>query len=178
MTSNETIALILASLSSMMAAQGFAIDVQSAYQPTNQGTQLAPYLALNLASSRRYGYPQKSEKYIQATGVIEHTETWWLEEIHQVTAYCISNPKDTTSPTAYTYATVAAAIMQSDVFRKTLLNNGIGFQRITDIRTPFFNDDLDRFEIYPSFDFVLTRQESLVYTVPVIQSVDVEIDRV
>ena len=178
MTSNETIALVIQSLSSMMAAQGFAIDVQAAYQPTSQGTQLAPFITVNYVSSRRYGHPQKTERYVQETGVIEHVETYWLEETYQITAYAISTPTDVSAPTAYSYATVSAAILQSDACRKALLNKGVGLQRITDIRTPFFNDDLDRFEIYPSFDLVLTRQESLIYTVPVVASVDVEIDRV
>lgn len=178
MTQNETLSLLLSTLSGMMAAQGYPVDVQAAFQPTKQGTQAAPYIALHTVTARRYGHPQITEQYNPATYHFDRVETYWLEETYQITAFCISDPQNIAAPTAYTYATRAAAILQSAQARRILSANGVGFQRITEIRTPYFTDDRERNEMAPSFDLVLTRQESLTYSVPVIADAEIDINRV
>lgn len=178
MTQNETIALILSTIANMMAAQGYPVDTQTAYQPTGQGTQVAPYVALHTVASRRYGYPEAVDTYNPATAAFDRTETYWLEETYQVTAIAIADPRNPSAPTSYTYATRAAACLQSDQARRILLANGVGFLRISEVRTPYFRDDRDRNEMAPSFDFVVTRQEFLNYSVPVIVDAEIDIHRV
>lgn len=182
MTANETLALIISTISTMMTQVGYPISVQSAYQPTQQGTQFSPFIAINYVSGRRYGYPQVTEKVVidntNGSMSMERIETYWLEEVYQITAYAIASPNDIASPTAYTYATRAAAILQSAQARTILLNNGAGFIRISEIRTPFFDDERGRNEMSPSFDFTVSRQEQLIYSVPIVTALDVNLQRV
>lgn len=178
MTANETAAILLSTLANMMAAQGYPVNVQASFQPTKQGAQSGAFLSVFMASARRYGHPQITEQYNPATYAFDRVETYWLEETYQITAFCISDPQNIAAPTAYTYATRAAAILQSAQARQILSANGVGFQRITEIRTPYFVDDRERNELAPSFDLVTTRQESLIYSVPVIADAEIDINRV
>lgn len=178
MTSNEAFALILSTLSTLMSQQGYAISVQASYQPTQQGTQNGPFIAVNYISSRRYGYPQVTEKINAETGTIDRVESYWLEEVFQIGAYAIPSPTDIASPTAYTYAARAAAVLQSQQARNILLKQGVGFIRISEIRMPFFEDERGRNELTPSFDFTVSRQEQLIYSVPIVVDLSVDIKRV
>lgn len=182
MTANETLALIISTLSNMMRQINYPITVQSAFQPTQQGTQIAPFLAVNYVSGRRYGYPQVTEQVVtdinNGAMSMERKENYWLEEVYQITAYAIASPNDINSPTAYTYATRAAAVLQSAQARKILLDNGAGFIRISEIRTPYFEDERGRNELSPSFDFTVSRQEQLIYSVPIVTALDVNLQRV
>lgn len=182
MTANETLALIISTLGTMMGQLGYPIAVQSAYQPTQQGTQAAPFLAVNYISSRRYGYPQVQENVVvdnnNGTMTMSRVETYWLEEVYQIAAYAIPSPTDITSPNAYTYAARAAAVLQSAQARKILLDSGAGFIRISEIRTPYFEDERGRNELSPSFDFTVSRQEQLIYSVPIVTALDVNLQRV
>lgn len=178
MTANETMALIISTLTTMMAQQGYPIAIQQSYQPTQQGAPIGPFVTVNYVSSRRYGYPQVLEQINQEAQTVDRTEIYWLEETYQITAFVTANPADISSPTAYTYATRAAAVLQSQQARNILLSNGIGFQRIIDIRTPYFQDDRDRQQLAPSFDLVVTRQEMLIYSVPIVAAFELQINRV
>lgn len=178
MTPNETLALLIQSLSNGMTMVGYPISVLSSFQPTTQGTPVEPYLAITCAASRRYGYPQVLQDYNEATDMFDRVETYWLEETYQVTAYAISNPADVASPTAYVYATRAAAVLQSALLRGILLGVGVGFIRITDIRTPYFVNDRGQHEMTPSFDYTISRKEELVYSIPALSGAGVNIQRV
>lgn len=178
MTANETLAILISAVSTIMAQTGMPVDVQAAFQPTNQGTQVAPFIAIHYVSSRRYGFPQVVETYNASTTSFDRVESYILEETYQFTAYAMADPANTTPPTAYDYAKRAAAVLQSAQLRGILLKYGIGFQRVTDIRTPFFIDDRERQEMSPSFDFTITREETVNYSVPVVVDTEIDIHRV
>ncbi len=71
-----------------------------------------------------------------------------------------------------------AAIIQSDSARKTLLMQGVGILRVTDVRNPYFTDDKDNFEASPSFDFVLTHRQTRMSTDPIIDTYQADITNV
>lgn len=176
MTPNETYQLLIASLSAQMQQVGYGIHVQSAYQTTQQGVIEQPFLAVSYVSSRRYGWPSVVERLNTDTNHFDRVEEYWLEEVYQIAAYAIPTP--TMPNAAYVHAARAAAVLQSQQMRKTLLDHEIGFTRIDQIRMPYNENEMGRNELSPSFDFSITRKEQLVYSIPIVNDLGIDINRV
>lgn len=154
------------------------LGVKQAEQPVQQGTPTGPTIFMTLVDQHRYGTPQRTDEWDEQAEVMRHTESQWYESHFQLNALSTQNPKDAAQLTAGDLLNYAAYILQSDAGRQALREDGLGIERVTDVRNPKFQDDRDRFEASPSFDFVLTHKQIVVSEVPVLQSTELRITRV
>lgn len=178
MTDNDLIKLILTILNAGFAAQGLTVTVRQSFQPTKQGIYNGAQVFFTKISDVRYGYLNRKDVYNADISQFDHVESQKYESTFQVNALCIQDPANINSLTASDYVNLAASIMQSDYARSVLMASNIGILRITAVRNPQFVDDKDRFEASPSFDFTLTYNRDLNFTVPVVESSEYNIARV
>ncbi len=137
-----------------------AVIAQS-YNPTTQGPPLAPVVLFTKIFSRRYGTQGRKYVYNPGSGDFTKTETWYVADTYQINSLMNQDPVDDSSLNAYDVVGTCAGILQTSETRQTLLAQGIGIRRITDLQTPGSLDDSDRYNMDVSFDFVLTYQNTL-----------------
>lgn len=173
---NALIQIFLPILQSGLIAAGFATAiVKQSNQPTQQGANTVPTCYFFKVADKRYGYLGRYDKWDVISSQMVHTENQYFESTWQVGALVLQNPKDLTIPTASDLVNEAAWIMQSDATRQTLNTNGIGILRISDIVNPYFRDDRDNFEAFPSFDFTLVYEQQRIIQDPIITDYDIDI---
>lgn len=182
MFDNPLISLVFSVFSAGFIAMGYtgptAIAFAQNFQPTAQGVNTQNTVYLNKLGDHRYGYLERTNVWDQDAQTMIHTETQFYETMFQINALAIQDAANVNSLTASDIVNLAAAILQSDASRATLIAAGVNILRITDVRNPYFMDDKDRFEADPSFDFTLEHEQVIVSTAPFITDIVVNIDRV
>lgn len=189
MTDYEIFNAVIATLNAgLQAVAVTGVVVQQAYQPKVTGRPKVPALLLSCQPAHRFGYVKREDKWDDARTIFTHTETQWWERTFQCDGY--TPPKDPPAPgvdappgppwgfTANDLAMRGSSILQSDAGRHSLRVAGLGIERITDVRQPYFKNEQDQFESSPSFDFVLTYKQVDVTTTPRVEKIAVKIDRV
>lgn len=160
MLDNQLIAIFRPIILAGLSALGYSsVEVVGAGQPTLEGVPTGPTIFYLKTGDHRYGYLKRKTVYNPNTNVLDHIEIQHYETTFQVNALALQNPATPSAPTASDFVNMVAAIMQSDSTRVTLQQNSIGIYRITDVRNPYFVDDIDVFEASPSFDFTLTHKQ-------------------
>lgn len=184
MTESDLYTLVIMTITAGLATLnlGGAVDVRQAYQPRIEGAPEGAAILLSNVSTRRYGFVRRQDDWRDdlIPPVMRHTETQAMQVRLQCNALSPPDPPPADLP-AYTAADLvnyAAAILQGDAGRLQLQAQGVGIERITDIRQPYFKDDRDQFEASPSFDFVLDFNWSLVTDTPIVDATELRIVRV
>lgn len=155
------------------------VTLKQANQPTQQGINLtSPAVYFYKIGDRRYGHVYRNDKWDPVSSTMIHTETQQYETTFQISSLVLQDPTNTSAYTASDLVNSVAQIMQSSNTIQTLWDNNIGILRITDIRNPYFVDDRDQFEASPSFDFVLTHEQTSTIVDPVIDFTVLNINRV
>jgi hypothetical protein len=176
MLDNQLIILIIGIINAQKSAAGIStVAVKQAYQPTKQGANTQSTAYLFKVGGRRVGSPSRFDKWDSLLGTMTHTETQAYETTFQISALAIQDPSNTASKTASDILDAIAYILQSSTTLATLQENGVGMQRVTDVRNPYFEDDHEQFEASPSFDFVLTHKQVVTSVTPVVQSNEFQI---
>jgi E217 gateway protein gp29 len=179
MTENELIRLFLPIINAGLVADGFSgVTVKQSNQPTLQGANTNPTVYFYKLFDKRYGFLRRDSAWNASTQVMTHTETQMYETSFQVGAMVSQDPNTPDQYTASDLVNEVSAIMQSDATRGTLVASNVGILRVTEVRNPYFQDDHDKFEAFPSFDFTLTHRQTRVGTDPVVESVEFGIYRV
>ena len=145
-----------------------AVKVQQNYQPHQQGTPLQPVVALHKLSNTRYGFPLIQDKWNIPLQRMEHTEEEVIENIYQVNTLVIQDPSDTEQVTSSDLCNIVAEILQSAKGNKYLHDNGLNVYRIQPITNVYFQDDRDRQEASPSFDFTLQHKTTTISLSPIV----------
>lgn len=176
MLDNQIIALVVQILIAGEATAGIAgTPIAAAFQPSRQGVNTPPTAFIFKIADHRYGYIQRSDKWDANNQQMVHTETQQYETTFQISALATQNPATPTQLTASDICNLCAAILQSDAAIATFEAQGVGIERVTDVRNPYFLDDRNQFEANPSFDFVLTHKQIITSTTPIVQSTEIEI---
>jgi len=198
MLDNQLIALVIAQINAGFSRLGFSVAVKQSYQPTRQGVNAGPTLYLHKLYDERMGSVGVSEQWIgssvaaeddtvvtaenateiqgdNANGFMQHTETQQYVTYFQATALSVQDPSNINSLTASDIANYAVSILQGTAFVSAIEAQGVGILKVGQIRNPYFDDDRQRFEASPSFDFGLTHKQIIVTTVPVITTTDYQI---
>ena len=174
MLDNALIALVINTLIAGEAIAGISgTPVKQAFQPTAQGANSQPTAYLHKLFDRRYGFLGRSD--IWDSTQIVHTETQQYETTFQLSVLATQNPATPNQYTASDICNLCAAILQSSVSVASLQAQGVGIERITDVRNPSFLDDREQFEYSPNFDFVLTHKQIITSTTPILQSEELAI---
>ena len=107
-----------------------------------------------------------------------HTENQKYETTFQLSVLATQFPATPTQYTASDICNLCAAILQSSVAIQAFEAQGVGIERVTDVRNPYFTDDRGQFEASPSFDYVLTHNQTITSTTPIISETVLQIDEV
>lgn len=179
MLDNELIIKVRTAILAGEAAAGITgTPIKQAFQPTNQGVNTVPTAYFHVVSHQRVGYVHRSDVWNELTSKMIHTETQQYATTMQISALSTQNPALTNQKTAADILNLIAYILQSSVTIQALQNDGIGIQRIMDVRNPPFIDDRGRYEYAPNFDFVLTHKQVIITETPVLESTEFQILRV
>ena len=179
MNDNQVIIIVIGILNAALIDQGVTgVIVQQGYQPTPEGVPEQDVIILHKVLSHRYGHPGESDKFNEVTGVFDHKDIFWRDVTWQVNARAQQDPSDMTSMTASDLIDLVADILQLPSTRQSLLNSGIGIDRIADANPSYERNEKDRFEQVPSFDFVLTYQKIYNSTVQSVKRYELNNSRV
>lgn len=167
MLDNQLIALIIKTIIDQENAVGISgTPIKQAFQPTQQGVDTAPAAYLYKIGDKRIGLPQRSDTFRpdhpdnpQGPGIMIHTEVQQYQTTFQISALSTQDPANTAQYTASDILNFIAYILQSGPTVQILANNGVGMLNVMDIRNPYFEDDRQRHEASPSFDFILTHKQ-------------------
>lgn len=169
LTDNDLIRMFLPIINAGLIADGFTgVTVMQSNQPTQQGTPTAPTVFFFKVGNKRYGFPWWGDMWDPVHSVEVHTEIQYWETTFQISALTLQRPYNTYSYTASDLVNEVCWIMQCADTVEKLIAQGVGVLRVSEIRNPYFTDDMDNFEASPSFDFVLTYTNTRVNNVPVI----------
>jgi hypothetical protein len=149
--------------------------IAAAFQPTRQGVNTQPTAYIYKIGDRRYGSLRRSDCWNIDTSKMVHTEEQQYETTFQLSALATQNPSTPVQYTASDICNLCAAILQSSVAIQTFEANGVGIERVTDVRNPYFDDDRAQNEANPSFDYCLTHKQKITSTTPIISSTTVDV---
>lgn len=176
MLDNQLIALIISTIIAGETVANIAgTPIKQAFQPTQQGVNTVPTAYIFKVGDRRVGYPYKADIWDTDNEVMVHTELQQYETTFQISALATQNPATPSAYTASDILNLIAYILQSDTTIVTLEAQGVGIERIADVRNPYFLDDKQRNEASPSMDFVLTHKQIISSTSPIITKTEFQI---
>ena len=176
MLDNALITLIIQTLIAGESVAGIpGTPIAQAFQPTNQGVNTAPTAFIYKISDRRYGFTGTSDVWNPDTSTMDHVETQTYETTFQLSTLATQYPQTPMQYTASDIANLCAAIIQSDLAIATFQAQGVGIERVTDVRNPYFNDDRGQNEANPSFDFTMTHHQIITSSAPILQSVAIKL---
>lgn len=180
MNDKQIAALLMSELLPRMQAQPDLAGVLLArkYQPRQHGATTGPIVYFFKVGDHNHGSPQREDFYNEAGVIFDQTQRQLVETTYQLAAWVPQNPADVAALTESDVLNIVSAIMQSDALIAAFRAAGVGIQRVTDIRNPYFVDERDRFEAEPSFDIVLTHYRNLVSTTPRVETYEANIHRV
>lgn len=169
MNDNQLIQIFLPLINSGLVALGYyGVLVSQNYQPTMQGSSTGPVVYFFKVGNHRYGFLNRKDEWDPINNVMTHTESFFQESQFQVSALVTQDPTNVDTYTASDLCNAVAEIMQSDVVWEALQEQDVGIYRITDVRNPYFIDERDRYEAFPSFDFTLTYNNINITQSPII----------
>lgn len=177
-TDNQLIRLIGDILVAGFASQGVTPvpAIRQAYQPTQQGAQSGPACYLFKVSDHRYGFPKKGQVWNTITEVFDDATVQVYETTFQCECLVTLTPASTL--TASDILNVASGVLQAPKYQALMIAQGVNILRVTDVRNPYFKNDMDQFQASPSFDFTLTHHRSIISTTPSASPVESAIYRV
>lgn len=154
------------------------IEVAQSFQPTQQGANLGRTVYLHKISDNRYGFPLRKDEWDASASKMMHTETIQMETGFQISARVLADPADITALTASDICNIVAQIIQSDIALATFKAQNVGIYRVTAFRQIYVENDFERNEVEPSFDFTLTHKRTMVSESPILTSIEFEVHRV
>lgn len=163
MTDNQVSILIRTQLLAGLARRGHTtVRVLASNQPRHQGRVDGPVVYFFPVSDHRYGWQHRKQVYDALAGDITVTETQYMESMYQVMALYPQDPSNINLPTAKDLVNDAAMTVNSLTFLEAMRSGGVGVQRVSDIRNPYFTNDRGQFEASPSFDFTVSYKRVIV----------------
>lgn len=171
---------IVAILKQAFIDQGYPqIGLKQSNQPTKQGVPSTPYVFFTKVTNQKIGSPgRKYDNYDEPGRQVDQTDNYWIGATYQFSSLIKQDITDEDSVSAYDIMELTAAILQNISIIQQFRERGISIERITDIRQPFFLDDNDEFEAEPSFDVVLTYNQTITFKTPIADPVEADIQRV
>lgn len=145
------------------------------WQPTQQGTPSGPFAAFKITHHHAYGSMLRQNYYDEDHSQMLHSEMQQWETTFTMYAMSPIDPNSTTELTPGDIAMKLKYIVNCDSFVTAAQAQGLGVERVTDIRPPYFSNSQDRFVSAPNFDFVITHKQIVTNSVPVLQSEELDI---
>lgn len=164
MKDNDIISLIIGIISDGLTGLNIlGVQIQQAYQPTQQGVIQTPIVLISKIDETRLGWAEKNDIWDDNTQIMTHIETQPYESRFQI-GTLVPQIVDITDMTASDLINSIIAILQSDKALQTMQQSDVQTYRIINIRNPFFTDDRDLFEMSPSFDISILHEQIYEYS--------------
>ena len=144
--------------------------VLRANQVQRQGTQTDACLYFYKLNSVRYGSPEVTDKYDADAGDIVETTTQNYRTFLQFEAW-VPQTNSESERTPADYVEMAADLISLPASIEALQAAGVGLERITDVRNPYFLDDRNQNSASPSFDVTFTHKRVVVKRRPAVQTI-------
>ena len=167
--------LIIEHLTSGLLRAGITVPVIAGNQPTTQGRENDGVYFFQIMDGAA-GWQGRS--YSVAEPLLNMKDTQVLETTFQMQALITEDPESTASLGAIDVLNAARMVIASMPFIESMKLNDIGVQRPTNIRTPFFTNDRDQFEMSPSFDFTVSHKRHIIQPVNSVDSIEYDIKRI
>lgn len=167
--------LLVRELTAGLARAGVTLPVIAGNQPTTQGREDEGIYFFPI-SSNAAGWQGRNYE-TNTLPLIPMTDTQIVETTFQVEALVPDDPSDLAQITALDALHVARMVIASLPFVEALRVDGVGVQRPTNVRTPYFTNDRDQFEMSPSFDFTISHKRAIIQSVNSIDAIGVDIHR-
>ena len=177
LTENDVWKLIKAELAIWETGYPDSVVVKRGFEPTQQKTPVNFFAFIFQINNHRYGAQGHSDKFNPIDNQIDHTERYIINKTLQISTQAITDldaertSGDVAERTSGDVAESIAAHLGSQLVIQRLKTQGLGIFRITDVRHPHFDNDVDRYEADPSFDFVLSYTQE-------IESVGIAVDNI
>ncbi|MEX9216283.1 hypothetical protein AB7Z50_18530 [Providencia rettgeri] len=168
MTDNDVDIAIRKQLLIQLAEQGITIPVKAGFQSSKQGREENMVMFFPISEN---GYGWQGRKYDIQGRNANHQENQLSEKTYQVQAL-ISRFDDYT---AGDVTAIVRMVVNSLPFVTTLKQQGIGVQRASNIRRPYFLNERGDYEQNPSFDFNVTFKRTVHFNTGVIQTLHPDI---
>ncbi len=179
MLDNELIELFLPIVQNGLIAQGYTdVAVVASAQPVQQGVNSTPTAFFQKISTKRYGFPRSEYVWDSLNNVENYVMKYFLETEFRFMALSRADPADITAPTASDILDAIATTLQNDTSIFYLKSQGVGVLRIIQETTPYFSDDVDRFEQAPYLSVIFSHVNSVQSAVPAASTVTPGIYRV
>lgn len=157
MTENELVVLVRQALLNGLAEVGYGgVAVAGSNQPTTQGKSKDPTIYFSFLHAQREGWQYR--KHAPMTGTEENQN---VACTYQFMSFAEVDPTNINAPTDADYADAASMVFLSITAIQYLMTHGIGVRRVTEVRHPYFSNEKDQFESYPSFDVTFTFRKTL-----------------
>ncbi len=171
MTDNELIQLFVPIIEAGLTANGYTgVTVFQTDQPTQQGIPDGPTVFFTHLHDHPYGFVSNEQYVDDMNRKISRSSQPW-ETTFQVDVRYAQDPADITLPTASDVCGFVALLLNAQPAIETLSAAKVGILRVSEVRNPYFTDDRDQQEAFPSFDFTLTHCKTIASEVPVIESI-------
>lgn len=174
MTDHEFRVAIRSILLSRMADVGLtAYRVLAEYQTTSQGRDRDAVYFFTV-SDNRHGWQGRKYSFPATAPDGQAVESQQMQTTLQFGAFVTPGG----SFTALDLVNNVAMLINSMSFAEDARAQKIGVQRATNIRTPYFKNDQDRFEPSPSFDVTFSYRRTIAPVTPFIDTLQPAIHRV
>ncbi|HFT1681546.1 phage gateway protein [Providencia stuartii] len=171
MTDNEVDIAIRKQLLFQLKEAGIDVSVKAGFQSTKQGREDNMVMFFSINES---GHGWQGRHYNIQGNNANHQENQLSEKTYQVQALIT----DLGNYTAGDITAIVRMIVNSLPFVTTMRKQGIGVQRATGIRRPYFVNDHGDYEQNPSFDFNVTFKRSLFPDTAAISALYPDIHRI
>ena len=151
---------------------------KQAFQPIQQGVNTAPTVYMFKLGDELVGAPYRAHLWNPNTNTIVYTETQKYMTSFQISCLATQDPSNVNSYTASDIANFARYVLQCLGTITALEAQGIGILRVGQVRNPTFIDDRERWEYSPNFDIVLTHDQVITLTQPIINETVIQIEDV
>ena len=178
MTDNEQIKLFKPLIESGLLNQGITAIVQSAYQPTQQGTPNGITVFFSkVGGDVMLGTPHRVSDYNITSGTGTDTETQRIESTWQIGALSRQVPT-VDSYTSSDIINIVQIILSSLQATAIFAAAGVGSYRVSNIRNPYFKDDRDQYQASPNFDFTIVHNRAIILSNNNINTFDFTLERI
>ncbi|WP_168386019.1 phage gateway protein [Erwinia amylovora] len=171
MTDNEVYTAIRHQILAQMNDAGLSISVVAGFQSTKQGREEHSVMFFPVGEA---GHGWQARNYHVHGTDANHRETQLVEKTLQVQGLA----SDVDGLTATDLTATVRMIVNSLTFVEALKKQGVGVQRASGIRTPYFINDRGDYEQNPSFDFNVTFHREIFPNTTAVKALYLELHRI
>lgn len=156
----------------------FAIAVEQAYQPEDDNADNETTVYIHKRTGANVGWPGTRDVFNVDNDNFDTVTTFQDKVTYQFSAFTQQDPYNINYMSASNVLELALRIMQTPATVATLQLSAISMQRTKEVNQAYFDNDRKEFEQSPTFEIVLSYEQTIASTVPKVFPIDLSINRV